>query len=94
MPTNEFISGGMRGNYQRRMLEIRGAFEAGGASGAETIAGRAAAVDEVVKELWRQVVERDSRLGVGVALLAVGGPVAKRKIDWLAGYQQPCSPAL
>ena len=37
---------GMRGKYQRRMLEIRGAFEAGGASGAVTIAARAAAVDE------------------------------------------------
>src|SRR5438270_10095346 len=73
MPANESISGGMRGNYQRRMLEVRGAFEAGGASGAVTIAARATAVDEVVKELWRQAVERDSRLGVGVALLAVGG---------------------
>ncbi|HEX3374514.1 MAG TPA: hypothetical protein VHS13_09915, partial [Edaphobacter sp.] len=73
MPANESISGGMRGNYQRRMLEVRGAFEAGGASGAETIAERAAAVDEVVKELWRQVVERDPRLGAGVALVAVGG---------------------
>jgi [protein-PII] uridylyltransferase len=73
MPTNESISGGMRGNYQRRMLEVRGAFEAGGASGAVTIAARAAAVDEVVKELWGKAVERDSRLGAGVALVAVGG---------------------
>jgi [protein-PII] uridylyltransferase len=73
MPANESISGGMRGNYQRRMLEVRGAFEAGGASGAVTIAARAAAVDELVRELWQQAVERDSRLGVGVALVAVGG---------------------
>src|SRR5712672_314961 len=73
MPANESISSGMRGNYQRRMLEVRGAFEAGGASGAVTIAARAAAVDELVRELWRRVVERDPRLGVGVALVAVGG---------------------
>ncbi|HEY1995130.1 MAG TPA: DUF294 nucleotidyltransferase-like domain-containing protein, partial [Edaphobacter sp.] len=73
MPANESISGGMRGKYQRRMLEVRGAFEAGGASGAVTIAARAAAVDELVRELWQQAVERDSRLGVGIALVAVGG---------------------
>src|ERR1700731_2516764 len=73
MRANESISGGMRGNYQRRMLEVRGAFEAGGASGAVTIAGRAAAVDEVVGGLWRQAVEGDKRLASGVALVAVGG---------------------
>jgi [protein-PII] uridylyltransferase len=73
MPANDSISSGMRGQYQRRMLEVRGAFEAGGASGAVTIAARAAAVDELVRELWRQAVERDSRLGAGVALAAVGG---------------------
>jgi [protein-PII] uridylyltransferase len=55
------------------MLEIRGAFEAGGASGAVTIAARAAAVDELVSGLWAQAVERDKRLGNGVALVAVGG---------------------
>jgi [protein-PII] uridylyltransferase len=73
MPANETISGGMRGQYQRKMLEIRGAFEAGGASGAKTIAARASAVDELVSALWRQAVERDPRLSVGVALVAVGG---------------------
>jgi [protein-PII] uridylyltransferase len=73
MPANESISSGMRGKYQRRMLEVRGAFEAGGASGAVTIAARAAAVDELVKELWRQAVEGDKRLAAGVALVAVGG---------------------
>jgi [protein-PII] uridylyltransferase len=55
------------------MLEVRGAFEAGGASGAVTIAARASAVDELVRELWRQAVEGDSRLGAGVALVAIGG---------------------
>jgi [protein-PII] uridylyltransferase len=73
MPVNDSTSGGMRGTYQRKMLEIRGAFEAGGASGAVTIAARAAAVDGLVRELWGQAVERDPRLGVGVALVAVGG---------------------
>jgi [protein-PII] uridylyltransferase len=73
MPANESISGGMRGNYQRRMLEVRGAFEAGGASGAVTIAARAAAVDELVTELWRQALEGDKGLESGVALVAVGG---------------------
>jgi [protein-PII] uridylyltransferase len=73
MPTNESVSSGMRGKYQRRMLEIRGAFEAGGASGAVTIAARAAAVDDLVKELWRQVIALDARLGAGIALVAVGG---------------------
>ena len=73
MPGNESISSGMRGAYQRRMLEIRGAFEAGGASGAATIAARAAAVDELVSGLWKQAVEREPRLDTGVALAAVGG---------------------
>jgi [protein-PII] uridylyltransferase len=73
MPANESISSGMRGRYQRRMLEVRGAFEAGGASGAVTIAARAVAVDELVRELWQQVVEGDKRLAAGVALAAVGG---------------------
>ncbi len=63
----------MRGVYQRKMLEVRGAFEAGGASGAATIAARAAALDELVNGLWAQAVERDSRLGSGIALVAVGG---------------------
>jgi [protein-PII] uridylyltransferase len=73
MPANDSISSGMRGKYQRRMLEVRGAFEAGGASGAVTIAARAASVDELLKDLWGQAVEHDSRLGAGVALVAVGG---------------------
>jgi [protein-PII] uridylyltransferase len=73
MPANEATSSGMRAIYQRRMLEIRGAFEAGGASGAVTIAARAAAVDELVSALWGQAVGRDTRLGAGFALVAIGG---------------------
>ena len=73
MQENESTGGGMRGVYQRKMLEVRGAFEAGGASGAVTIAARAAALDELVKGLWGQAVGQDSRLRTGIALVAVGG---------------------
>ncbi len=73
MPISETTSSGARASYQRKMLEIRGAFEAGGASGAVTIAARATAVDELVTGLWRLAAEGDSRLGVGVALVAIGG---------------------
>ena len=73
MPANETTSSGMRGTYQRRMLEVRGAFEAGGASGAVTIAARATAVDELVSGLWREAVERDKLLPRAVALVAIGG---------------------
>src|SRR5882757_1971414 len=72
MQTNEDPQNGMRGQYQRKMLEIRGAFDAG-ASGSATIAARAQAIDELVQELWRRGVEQDSRLASGIALLAVGG---------------------
>ena len=64
--------GGMRGQYQQRMLEIHGAFDAG-ATGVATIAARAALLDEMVTALWGAEVEKDKRLGTGIALLAVGG---------------------
>lgn len=73
MRIDDSTDGGLRGRYQRRMLELRGAFEAGGTSGAVTIAARAAALDEMVKALWGQAVERDTRLASGTALVAVGG---------------------
>jgi [protein-PII] uridylyltransferase len=63
---------GLCGQYQRRLLEIRGAF-ATGASGAETVAARAAAVDELIVGLWTQAVAETPLLGHGIALLAVGG---------------------
>ncbi|HMF64723.1 MAG TPA: [protein-PII] uridylyltransferase [Edaphobacter sp.] len=72
MQENESTDGGMRGRYQRRMLEIRGAFETG-TSGSATIAARAAALDELVRGLWQQAVEQDGRLANGIALAAVGG---------------------
>jgi [protein-PII] uridylyltransferase len=72
MPTDEASDGGIREAYQRRMLELRAAFEQG-ASGRETLAGRSAAVDALVRGLWREAVERDPRLGKSIALVAVGG---------------------
>jgi [protein-PII] uridylyltransferase len=72
MQTNKLTVDTARDVYQRTMLEIRGAFDAG-ASGAVTIAARALAVDSLVGELWRQAVEQNPRLGTGVALLAIGG---------------------
>jgi [protein-PII] uridylyltransferase len=66
------MAGERRSLYQRRMLEIRGAFDAG-ASGDATLAARTAAVDELVGELWQQGREGNPRLATGVALLAIGG---------------------
>ncbi|WP_051978638.1 [protein-PII] uridylyltransferase [Edaphobacter aggregans] len=70
--TGSEVRGEFGRQYQRRMLEIRGAF-ATGASGTQTIAARTAAMDELVTRLWRSAVERDSRLAEGIALLAIGG---------------------
>lgn len=72
MQTSESIGGGMRERYQRKMLEIRGAFDAG-ASGAATIAARAKALDEFASGLWAREVQRDRRLATGIALVAIGG---------------------
>lgn len=72
MQTNESTGRERRSLYQRRMLEIRGAFEAG-SSGSAVLAGRTSAVDELVGDLWREARELNARLDGGVALLAVGG---------------------
>ena len=72
MNQDETTSEGLSGQYQRRMLEIRGAF-ATGASGTVTVAARAAAVDELIVGLWTQAVEQTPVLGQGIAVLAVGG---------------------
>jgi len=66
----------MRGEYQRGLLEIRGAFEAGAsgaAVGVATIAARAELLDELVASLWAAEVAKDAKLSNGIALLAVGG---------------------
>jgi len=72
MQENETPGDGMRGEYQRRMLAIRDAFEAG-ATGSATIAARAQAMDELIAGLWGEAVEQSPRLGSGIALLALGG---------------------
>jgi [protein-PII] uridylyltransferase len=73
MQGTETTASRLRENYQRRRLEIRGAFEAGGGSGAGTIAARTAALDDLVRGLWTLAVQGDPRLQTGVALVAVGG---------------------
>jgi [protein-PII] uridylyltransferase len=72
MPTEGSSEEGVRGVYQREMLAIRRAFEQG-ATGAETLAARSAAVDALVRGLWLETVEKDARLGRWVALVAIGG---------------------
>src|ERR1700731_2818801 len=72
MPINQSRNGGTRGEYQRRMLEIRSTFERG-ATGTETLAARTAATDDLVRALWGEAVEQDARLGEHIALVAVGG---------------------
>ena len=65
-------SGDLRGEYQRRKLEIRGAFETG-ASGTSTISDRASALDTLVTGLWQAELEGEPKLAKGTALIAVGG---------------------
>jgi [protein-PII] uridylyltransferase len=72
MQAKETPEGGMRGEYQRRMLAIRAAFEAG-ATGAVTIAARAQAMDELIRGLWAKATEGTPVLRSGIALLALGG---------------------
>ncbi|WP_263365982.1 [protein-PII] uridylyltransferase [Edaphobacter bradus] len=72
MQAKESTTKELRERYQRRMLETRGAFDAG-ASGSATLGARSAAMDELVLALWRQSVESHPRLGSGVAVLAIGG---------------------
>jgi [protein-PII] uridylyltransferase len=54
------------------MQEIRRAFEVEG-DGLRAVSARAALVDDLVRGLWGAEVERDGRLGQGIALAAVGG---------------------
>ena len=58
--------------YQRKTLEIRGAFEAG-ATGAATLAARTTAMDELVIALWQRAVENDPKIASGITLIAIGG---------------------
>jgi [protein-PII] uridylyltransferase len=72
MQENETPGNGICGEYQRRMLAIRAAFEAG-ATGAVTIAARAQAMDDLIVQLWSQAVEQSPWLKTGIALVALGG---------------------
>ncbi len=72
MQTEPSSDGGVREEYQRQMLAIRRAFEQG-ATGAETLAARTAAVDGLVRGLWQEAVAEEPRLGKSVALVAIGG---------------------
>src|ERR1700761_1193986 len=73
MQEREQSQNGVREHYQRTMLEIHGAFAAG-ASGGETIAARARAVDELVRGLWYEIVqENPGALESGIALVPIGG---------------------
>lgn len=62
----------MCAEYQQRMLALRSAFEAG-ASGAETVAMRAQAADQLIQSLWARAVAETAALGHGIALVALGG---------------------
>ncbi|HEV2645552.1 MAG TPA: [protein-PII] uridylyltransferase [Acidobacteriaceae bacterium] len=72
MQENETPGNGICAEYQRRMLAIRGAFEAG-ASGSATVAARAKAMDDLIVGLWTAAVEQSPELRSGVALVAIGG---------------------
>ena len=72
MPENETPGSRLRGEYQRRMLEIRAAFYAG-ATGAETIAARSQAMDQLIRGLWEEAEQRMPWLGSGIVLIALGG---------------------
>lgn len=74
MQTSEStITGTERRNlYQRRMLEIRGSFEAG-SSGTAALAARTSAIDELVLGLWQGAVSNYGVLQSGVAVIAIGG---------------------
>ena len=81
MQSDESSGGDLRSQYQRSMLEIRGAFEAG-ASGAGTLAARTAAVDQLVIALWQRAAAANPKLASGVSLLAVGGYGRKELFPW------------
>ena len=72
MPEKETQVSEMRGEYQRRMLEIRDAFAAG-VSGAETIAARSRAMDELIQGLWAVAAATTPKLQSGIAVVALGG---------------------
>ena len=61
-----------RGEYERRMVEIRRGFELRG-DGLHVARARAALVDELVMRFWDEEVRANPKLGSGVAVTAIGG---------------------
>ncbi len=69
---NESGSGDACGRYQQRMLDLWYAFDRDGPV-AGAVGERSAAVDELVRSLWREAVKSEAGAERGVALIAVGG---------------------
>ena len=61
-----------RGEYERRMVKIRRGFELSG-DGLRAASARAELVDELVMRFWNEEVKANPKLGVGVAVTAIGG---------------------
>ena len=61
-----------RGEYERRMVEIRRGFELNG-DGLRAAGARAALVDELVMRFWHEEVMAEPKLAFGVAVTAIGG---------------------
>lgn len=72
MADTESTATRLREEYQQQTMALRAAFERG-ASGRETVAARSKAMDDLVRGLWAEAVERTPKLRSGIALLALGG---------------------
>ena len=75
MPEKATPESAMRGEYQRRILAIRDAFEAS-QSGAATIAARAQAMDEFIAALWAKATAKTAALRWGLRWLRWAGMAA------------------
>ena len=62
----------LRDEYERRLVEIRVAFELNG-DGLQAAAARTALVDSMILRTWAVEAEADPRLRSGFALVAIGG---------------------
>lgn len=69
---NPTLGATARGEYERRMVEIRRGFELSG-DGLKAAAARAALVDELVMRFWNEEVKANPKLSVGIAVTAIGG---------------------
>lgn len=62
----------VRGEYDRRIAEIRRGFELNG-DGSRAAGARAALVDELVTRFWGEELRQDPKLEKGIAIAAIGG---------------------